>query len=190
MEIDRLPRYTSGPRNLRHRDMRIASFRDEVQEDDLHAAIHLSISARTGPTDPRRQGDQHGHRERARGLGQGRNGALNAVVALFEAQALATAAERDRQTRDGRFLGPLHAVPVTIKERFWIQGKESTINATMHKDFVAPEDAVIVDRIRKSGAVPLREICMRNHLICGWGSSRTSWRRARSGSSARSSSAT
>src|SRR5262245_20632759 len=84
-----------------------------------------------------------------------RNSALNAVVALFEAEALATAAERDRQTRDGRFLGPLHGVPVTIKEQFWIRGKKSTINATMHKDFVAPEDAVIVDRIRKSGAVLL-----------------------------------
>ena len=46
-------------------------------------------------------------------------------------------------------------MPVTIKEQFWIQGKKSTINATMHKDFVAPEDAVIVDRIRKSGAVLL-----------------------------------
>ena len=84
-----------------------------------------------------------------------RNGGLNAIVALFEAEALATAAERDRQTRDGSFLGPLHGVPVTIKEQFWIQGKKSTINATMHKDFVAPEDAVIVDRIRKSGAVLL-----------------------------------
>ena len=54
-----------------------------------------------------------------------RNGGLNAIVALFEAEALATAAERDRQTRDGRFLGPLHGVPVTIKEQFWIQGKKT-----------------------------------------------------------------
>jgi Asp-tRNA(Asn)/Glu-tRNA(Gln) amidotransferase A subunit family amidase len=57
--------------------------------------------------------------------GQGRNGALNTVVALFEAEALATSAERDWQARDGRFLGPLHAVPVTIKERFWFQGKKT-----------------------------------------------------------------
>jgi amidase len=84
-----------------------------------------------------------------------RNGALNAIVALFEEEALATAAERDRQAREGTFLGPLHGVPVTIKEQFWIQGKKSTINATMHKDFVAPEDAVVVDRIRKSGALIL-----------------------------------
>jgi amidase len=84
-----------------------------------------------------------------------RNEALNAVVALFEEEALAVAAERDRQVQMGTFLGPLHGVPVTIKEQFWIQGKKSTINATMYRDFVAPEDAVVVDRIRKSGAVIL-----------------------------------
>jgi len=83
------------------------------------------------------------------------NDALNAVVDLFEEEALATAAERDRQAREGTFLGPLHGVPVTIKEQFWIRDKKSTINATMYKDFVAPEDAVVVERIRRSGAVIL-----------------------------------
>ena len=84
-----------------------------------------------------------------------RNGELNAFVNLFEGEALAVAAERDQQAQQGRFLGPLHGVPVSVKEQFWIQGKRSTINAKIHKDFVAPEDAVIVDRIRKSGAVIL-----------------------------------
>ena len=84
-----------------------------------------------------------------------RNGELNAFVSVFEEEALAVAAERDHQGQEGIFLGPLHGVPVSIKEQFWIQGKRSTINAKMHKDFVAPVDAVIVDRIRKSGAVIL-----------------------------------
>ncbi|MGB9113949.1 amidase [Bradyrhizobium sp.] len=83
------------------------------------------------------------------------NGRLNAFVDLFEEEALVTAAERDRQAKEGRFLGPLHGVPVSIKEQFWIRGKSSTVNAKMHKDFVAPEDAVVVDRIRRSGAVIL-----------------------------------
>ena len=84
-----------------------------------------------------------------------RNGELNAFVNLFEEEALAVAAERDQQAQQGIFLGPLHGVPVSIKEQFWIKGKSTTINSKLHKDFVAPEDAVIVDRIRKSGAVIL-----------------------------------
>ena len=84
-----------------------------------------------------------------------RNGELNAFVSLYEEEALATAAERDRQTQDGIFLGPLHGVPVSIKEPIWIKGKPSTVNAKLYKGFVAPEDAVIVDRIRRSGGVIL-----------------------------------
>ena len=84
-----------------------------------------------------------------------RNGELNAFVHLFEEAALAVAAERDQQAQQGRFLGPLHGVPVSVTVQFRIQGKSSTINVKMHKHFVALEDAVVVDRIRKSGAVIL-----------------------------------
>jgi amidase len=96
---------------------------------------------------------------------QQRNAELNAVVDMFEEEALEVAAERDRQARDGKFLGPLHGVPVTIKEQFWIKGKRSTINAKMHKDFVAPVDAVVVDRIRKSGAVILGQTNIPKFLL-------------------------
>jgi amidase len=94
-----------------------------------------------------------------------RNSELNALVAVFDADALSVAAERDRQAREGNFLGPLHGVPVTIKEQFWIHGRRSTINAKMHKDFVAPEDAVVVDRIRRSGAVILGQTNVPRFLL-------------------------
>ncbi|MGP8243834.1 MAG: amidase family protein [Bryobacteraceae bacterium] len=47
-----------------------------------------------------------------------RNGDLNAFVNLFEGEALAVAAERDQQAQQGRLLGPLHGVPVSVKEQF------------------------------------------------------------------------
>ena len=78
-----------------------------------------------------------------------------ALVMLFEKEALETAAECDREALEGKFRGPLHGVPVTIKEAFWIKGIRSTINLKLHKNFIAPEDAVTVDRIRRSGAVIL-----------------------------------
>ena len=42
-----------------------------------------------------------------------RDGQLNAFVELFGTEALAVAAERDQQAKEGRFLGPLHGVPVS-----------------------------------------------------------------------------
>jgi len=83
------------------------------------------------------------------------NETIHALISLFEEEALEQAAQCDREIKEGKCRGPLHGVPVTVKEIFWIKGKHSTMNSKMLKDFVAPEDAVIVDRIKKNGAVIL-----------------------------------
>ncbi len=83
------------------------------------------------------------------------NEPIQAMIMVFEEEALRTAAECDREAASGNFRGPLHGVPVTIKEPFWIAGTRSTINLKLHKDFIPAVDAVIVDRIKKSGAVIL-----------------------------------
>jgi Asp-tRNA(Asn)/Glu-tRNA(Gln) amidotransferase A subunit family amidase len=62
-------------------------------------------------------------------------------------------------------MGPLHGVPLTIKEQFWIKNKKSTINAKIHRDFVAPEDAIVVDRIKKSGAIILGQTNVPRFLL-------------------------
>jgi len=83
------------------------------------------------------------------------NGGLNALISVFEEEAMEEAAECDREAKKQRFRGPLHGVPITIKEIFWIKGKRSTMNFRMLKNFVAEEDAVVIDRIKKKGAVIL-----------------------------------
>ena len=93
------------------------------------------------------------------------NNTLNALISIFEDEALMAAAECDNETREGKSRGPLHGVPVTIKEQFWIKGKHSNTNFKMLKDFVAPEDAVIVDRIRKAGAIILGQTNVPRNLI-------------------------
>lgn len=93
------------------------------------------------------------------------NSNLNALVAVFEKEALATAAERDAEAQAGKFRGPLHGVPVTIKESFWLKGTSSTNNFSMLKDFIAPEDSVVVERIKNSGAVILGKTNVPRNLL-------------------------
>ncbi|MDZ7694292.1 MAG: amidase family protein [Balneolaceae bacterium] len=81
------------------------------------------------------------------------NDALNAVIIHTGEEALKTAEECDREAKKGDFRGPLHGVPMTIKEQFWLKGQKSTINFNRYKDFVAPEDALVVDRLKKAGAI-------------------------------------
>ena len=81
------------------------------------------------------------------------NPLLNAVIILIEEEALRTAAECDEETQRGHSRGALHGVPMTIKEQFWLKGTKSTLNSKMLKNWTATEDAVIVERLKKAGAV-------------------------------------
>lgn len=81
------------------------------------------------------------------------NDKLNAVIIHTEEKALETAKECDQEAKEGNFRGPLHGVPMTIKEQFWLEGEKGTMNFNQYKDFIAPEDALIVDRLKKAGAV-------------------------------------
>ena len=81
------------------------------------------------------------------------NPALDAVIILLEEEALEEAAKCDEEARQGKYRGPLHGVPMTIKEQFWLKGTKTTVNFKMFRDWTAPEDAVIVDRLKKAGAI-------------------------------------
>ncbi|TAK35815.1 MAG: hypothetical protein EPO28_14170 [Saprospiraceae bacterium] len=77
----------------------------------------------------------------------------NALVWLFEEEALQAAARADSLFRQGILLGPLHGVPMTVKEQFFVKGKYSMLNAKMIGGFRAPEDQKMVAQLRKAGAI-------------------------------------
>ncbi len=83
------------------------------------------------------------------------NHELNAIVQLFEAEARARAKEADEALTRGQCWGALHGVPVTMKEQFLVANTPSTLNTKRLKSFIAPEDGVLVKRIRSAGAVIL-----------------------------------
>jgi amidase len=78
---------------------------------------------------------------------------VNAVVELRREQALAEAAAADRATARGEAAGPLHGVPVTVKEAFNVAGMHTTWGSPAFKDFTAAQDAVVVGRLKRAGAV-------------------------------------
>ena len=83
------------------------------------------------------------------------NPALNAVVQLVADRALAEADACDRQAAKGQFQGPLHGVPITIKDSLDTEGIISTGGTLGRREFVPDEDAPVVARLRAAGAVLL-----------------------------------
>ncbi len=83
------------------------------------------------------------------------NPAINAVVQLVAERARAEADERDREATAGRFRGPLHGLPLTVKDSLDTAGIVSTGGTLGRRDFVPVEDAPVVARLRAAGAVLL-----------------------------------
>src|SRR5262249_13388885 len=83
------------------------------------------------------------------------NSKLNAIVQVFETEALSCAKKAGEALARGQIWGPLHGVPLTIKEMFLIANTPSTLNSKRLKNFMASEDGVLVKRIKSAGAVIL-----------------------------------
>lgn len=84
------------------------------------------------------------------------NPKINAIVArLDDDRALALADEADRRTMQDDPLGPLHGLPVAIKDLEAVAGFPLTWGSPIYKDHVASEDSVLVERLRKAGMSPI-----------------------------------
>ena len=81
------------------------------------------------------------------------NPALNAVVELRPEAALQEAVAADEATAGGDGDGPLHGVPMTIKDSFNVAGLHTSWGNPAFKDFVADWDATVARRLRRAGAI-------------------------------------
>jgi amidase len=81
------------------------------------------------------------------------NPALNAVVQRRDDAALADARAADRALADGRPVGPLHGVPLTIKDSFDTAGLVSTGGTLGRRHTLPTTDATIVRRLKAAGAI-------------------------------------
>ena len=82
------------------------------------------------------------------------NPALNAVVQMDVAAAWRTAAESDARISRGE-ARPLEGLPVTIKDCFEAAGMATAVGAPALRDYVPKEDASVVARLRRAGAIVL-----------------------------------
>lgn len=81
------------------------------------------------------------------------NGRINAVLTPLPDDALAAAAACDEARSAGRRLGPLHGMPVTLKDNIDMAGVRTTMASDFFRDNIASQDAELVRRLRAAGAV-------------------------------------
>lgn len=84
-----------------------------------------------------------------------RNGSLNAFVHVMDEEARTAAREAERAVERGEDLGPLHGVPVAIKDLEDVAGVPTTNGSKPLADNVPEEDSLVVRRLRDAGAIVL-----------------------------------
>ena len=80
-------------------------------------------------------------------------GKLNAFITVLREQAPAEAKKADQEITGGNYRGPLHGVPVTIKDMFETAGVLTTGGSKILADWVPTTDSHLVERLRAAGAI-------------------------------------
>ena len=83
------------------------------------------------------------------------NPRLNAIVTLVVEQARAGAVAAEQAIMRGDAVGPLHGLPVGIKDVTLTAGIRTTFGSPLFKDFVPDDDAEVVRRLKAAGAIVL-----------------------------------
>jgi aspartyl-tRNA(Asn)/glutamyl-tRNA(Gln) amidotransferase subunit A len=78
---------------------------------------------------------------------------LNAFQLVLDDQARADARQAEAELAAGSYRGPLHGVPVAVKDLFDLAGTPTTAGSRVRADAIASEDATLVQRLRAAGAV-------------------------------------
>lgn len=85
---------------------------------------------------------------------------LMSYARLMPEQALSAAEAADAEIAEGRYRGPLHGVPLGIKDLFWMKDAPAAAGTMIHRDFVPEQDASVVARLKLAGAVLLGKLQM------------------------------
>jgi aspartyl-tRNA(Asn)/glutamyl-tRNA(Gln) amidotransferase subunit A len=89
--------------------------------------------------------------DRADGL----NGELNAYISLYPEQALAAAKAAEAAMAGGNYLGPLHGIPLAVKDLFRVNGMRRTCGSRTFQEGPEVADATSVARLKDAGAIIL-----------------------------------
>ncbi len=92
-------------------------------------------------------------------IGQ-RDGELKSYATVMADQALADARRADAEIGKGDVRGPLHGVPVAVKDLCWTAGVSTAAGMTIYRDFKPPVDGTVVRKLRDAGAVILGKLQM------------------------------
>ncbi|MBI1776755.1 MAG: amidase [Proteobacteria bacterium] len=106
---------------------------------------------------------------------------LNSFVLVLEGEAMRQARLAERAIRAGRRIGPLHGIPIALKDVYDTKGVRTAAQSRLLVDRVPDRDAAVVRRLRQAGAIILGKLTTHEFAIGGpsfdlpWPPARNPW---------------
>jgi amidase len=93
---------------------------------------------------------------------------LNSYITVMRQSALETANELDAELEAGKYRGPLHGVPVAVKDLLYTTNAPTTGGHAFRLDFIPSYDATVVNRLKDAGAVLLGKLNLTEGAMSGY----------------------
>ena len=87
-------------------------------------------------------------------------GTLNSFITRPGEEALEAARTAEREIRAGDYRGPLHGIPVGLKDLYYVKGVRNTSGSKIYDDFVPDYDGTVAARYKEAGAILLGKLNM------------------------------
>ena len=93
---------------------------------------------------------------------------FNSYLAVCREGALEAALEAERAIAQGNYLGPMHGIPVAVKDQVWSKGIRSTGGSRFLMDFIPDEDSTVIANLKKAGAILLGKTNLTEFAMSGF----------------------
>ena len=90
---------------------------------------------------------------------------LNSFITLLADEALSDARRAESAVLAGDCRGPLHGIPIALKDLYYTKGIRTTMGSRIMNDFVPNYDAAVVERFRDAGAALLGKLQMHEFAL-------------------------
>ena len=127
---------------------------DAVTTDDLHYLELMELAARIRARKISPVAVTRAQLDRIASL----DGELGSYALVMADVAMEQAEAAEVEIAGGRYRGPLHGVPIAVKDLCWTKGFPTAAGMAIYRDYRPDEDATVVRRLRDAGAVLLGKL--------------------------------
>ena len=90
---------------------------------------------------------------------------LNAFITLLGEEALESAEAAEREIANGEYRGPLHGIPIGLKDLYYTKGIRTTVGTKILRDFVPDYDAAVTEKFSDAGAILMGKLQMHEFAL-------------------------